>query len=54
MATRRRQSLKRAITKAAARVMVYRFTNDLIDKLIDRLAEFFKKNEEIVVKKIKP
>jgi hypothetical protein len=51
----RRQSLKRAMTKAAVRVVVYRAVNDILDSLLNHVSEAFSKPEvaEREVKKTK-
>lgn len=39
MATRRRQSMKKAITKGIARVVAARLINDLVEIIFDALTE---------------
>jgi len=39
MATRKRQSLKRAITKTVARTIIYRAVNDVLDLILNAVSE---------------
>jgi len=45
MATRRRQSMKRLVTKAVARTIVYRAVNDMLDAIINHVSEAFATRE---------
>lgn len=50
---RKRQSIQRAIAKAAARIIIYRFVNDLIDGAINKVAKIIeKKNKRTTDKSI--
>lgn len=52
-AKRKRQSLQRAMTKAAIRTAVYRFVNDLMDTAIDSVAEIVSGKESSKKKVVK-